>query len=617
MDIRKIIQNLLGIEDKDMPEGENLEGFSDEQIEQARSLSSDAFTAAKEARDLGAAREATQTVEALATEQTVRADAANFDTEIAELEGRVSATNDPDPEGDPTPDPEPDPEPEPVVEPEVTPEPVTVVEPPKVEAVKPVAAQPAAEAPKEKVAAASVTPIAVKAPPVVPAPSAAPATSPKAKVTILAAGDVKGHSAGTEMQPSDLAEPWVAKMEAATTGRIKDRLNVGSLTVEYPSDRFLSDRDTADINMEKVAAVQALAQEQARQHIAELLSTSSGDYGKLSVLTAEGGLCAPVNVRYDIFGVGTDKRPLRDGLSRFGATRGGIQFNEPPVLTSVAGSSAVFTEAQDAAGTDYPKDCIRVDCGELITVKISAVTLCMEVGNFQRLTYPENFAEWWRLGKVAHARLAEETLWAGIVALGAGSHGTLTSASMTGVGTTRQFLAALARATQQYRDRHRTGDELVLRTLIPSWLVTMMQEDLTNQAPGDATIALAKSAITRYLAAFNVVAAFVLDGQVSSDTGTYAQADGALNGWPSSVTVAIYPEGALLFLDRGTLDFGTEIRDFDQIRNNDSGAFMETLENVAHVGPELEILTINSLCNSGFSGAPNPDFAPCEGGLGY
>lgn len=608
MDLRKILQALLGLDDAAMPEGENLEGFTDAQIEQALSLSNDAFTAAKEARELGQARESTAIIEALAAEQTKRADEANFDTEIAELEGRVTATvaepevSDPEPTPDPEPEPTPDPEPEPEVVVEV-PAPIAA----------PVVA-PVVEAPK--VAAAAVATIAPPVKPAVPAPSAAPKTA-ASKVTILAAGDVKGHSAGTEMAASDLAEPWVAKMEAATKGRIKDRLNVGSLSVEYPADRFLSDRDTADMNMEKVAAVQHMAQEQARQHIASLLSTRGDDFGKLTVLTAEGGLCAPVNVRYEIFGVGTDRRPLRDGLSRFGATRGGIQFNEPPVLTSVAGSAAAFTEAQDASGGDYPKDCIRVDCGELITVKIGAVTLCMEVGNFQRLTYPENFAEWWRLGKVAHARLAEETLWAGIVALGAGSHGSLTTAAMTGVGTTRQVLAAIARATQQYRDRHRTGDELVLRTLIPSWLVTMMQEDLTNQAPGDATIALAKSAITRYLAAFNVVAAFILDGQLSSDTGSYAQADGALNGWPSSVTIAIFPEGAVLFLDRGSLDFGTEIRDFDQIRNNDSGAFMETFENVAHVGPELEILTINGLCNSGHSGAPNVDFAPCEGGLGY
>lgn len=627
MELIKIIASFLGLSEDDTPE--EMSGFSDEQLTQASNLASEAFEAAKEARDLAGARSATEAIEGITAALANR----GSDDDFAALEARVASLSNQDGDGDAgdgnddgTGDGSDGDDAGDAGDGDAgddgsddgdngsgdgTAPPVQAsIASADLAALGTTLAAALKDGVKEgMVAVATLTkPVAKK----VPAPSTPPPakTDDAPKVVITAAGDVSGFSAGQEIKPEDLAAPFVAKMSAATSGRIKDKLPVGTATVSYPEDRILSFDEPAHVTNAKIARVQEFAQERAAKKIAELLSTT--DAARLTVLTAEGGLCAPVNVRYDIYGVGTDRRPLRDGLTAFQATRGGIQFNEPPVLASVDGSAAVYTEAEDASGSEYPKDCIRVECGDLITVKISAVTLCMEVGNFERITFPENFTEWWRLGKVAHARLAETTLWNSLVALATGNRGISVSTSIEGLGTTRNFLAAIARTTQQYRDRFRTGDELVLRAYIPSWVVTMMQEDLTNQAPGDSTIALAKSVIARYLAAYNVVASFVLDGQSSQKNGTYVQTDNAaVHGWPDSVLVLIAPEGALLFLDKGQLNFGTQIQDFDQIRNNDSGAFMETFENVAHIGPQLVALRINGLCNNGFTGAPNPDLDLC------
>lgn len=601
MNIRELLIKLLGIKDKDVPEGDGVEGFSDAQIAEALSLSNTNFAAAREARDIEAATAAVEAMESLALVQADRAEKAkDLDTKFNELESRIVVESDPEPEPEVTPDPEPTPDLEPTPDP--VPEvvvPEVVIEPEKV---------PVAAAVNNviditelaKAVAAELKPVTAAVKPIVPKPTNTPAPSPaKPLVTITAAADIKGQSAGADMSVAELADGFVNKAGALTQSRRPGKLDVASLTVEWPTDRFLSEEDSASTNSAKIYKMQEQVQVESRKQLDAILA--AGNIDELMTLTAEGGLCAPVNVRYEIFELGTDVRPLRDALLRFGATRGGIQFNAPPVLADVDGSVQITLEADDATGSTYPKDCIRVDCGELSEVRVAAISLCMEVGNFQRLSFPENFRAWWKLGKVSHARTAEDFLWDRMVTLSLAL-----SAATDGLGTARQVLAALARGAQQYRDRFRIGDEAVIRAYVPSWLVVMMQVDFLRQAPGDNAIGITKATISRYLASFGVAATYVLDGQASSSAG-YTQLEGALNPWPDEVDIIYTVDGTFLHTDMGSLDFGTEIRDFTQIRNNDSGAFMETFENVARVGPQAGRLRLAGLCSSGLTSGVSDD----------
>jgi hypothetical protein len=623
--IRKMIQQLLGLSDEEMPKAVKdapLEGFTVEQLTEAAKLARENFTAARNDRDIVAGEAYANTVTAIATEQAARAKAeADLDEKFASLESEIAVTDSTDGdgddgEGDGSGDGEGENKDEGegdgtgsgdgsegdgegvnvavVAETETeevattTPEPVNV------------AASTTNAANSETGTVTAATPVTPKITRAVPKPSSAK-TSIKPKrplVTITAAADLKGVDSGSEMQPEDIIDPYIRKAEALTKGRKPGRLDVATLHVKFPDDRSL-DRDPVN-NDAKIAKLVASAQEESRKNLDAILA--AGDMKELMSLTAAGGLCAPVNVRYEIFELGTDRRPLRDALLRFGATRGGIRFNEPPVLADVDGAANVYTEAQDAAGTDYPKDCIRVDCGDEVEVKVSAIPLCMEVGNFQRLSFPENFRAWWKLGKVAHSRLAETYIWNGMVALSLAL-----SSATDGLGTARQVLAAIARGAQQYRDRFRLGDEAVIRAYIPSWLVVMMQVDFLRQAPGDNALNTARAAISRYFANFGVATTYVLDGQASSPDGYDQEDDAPLNPWPETVDIIFTVDGTFIHLDMGTLDFGTEIRDFTQIRQNDSGAFFETFENVARVGPQAGRLRLTGLCSSGLTSGVSDD----------
>lgn len=596
MDIRKVIKELLEL--SSLPKGEGLVGFSEDQLKQARDTARQIASYSKETRNVDDLRAAVEAFEAISTELTERTEAAaTLDRDLESLSSRVTA------------------EPEPEVEPEVAPAAEPVVETPApevvVEAPEPVAASttpaPAAPAP------ATPEPVKVEAPAViVPDPTISPTATPaEHAVTLTAAGDVKGVSAGQVMAPTLVADAMLAKSAAIALSPSNGRWPVGKmdwLDGYKQQDRFLDDEDSLSVNTRKINAVVAAAQATTREYLDRIIWEQNPQ--ELATLTAAGGLCAPVNVRYEIFTVGTTARPLRDSLTRFGATRGGIRFNSPPTLQgSIAGTSAVniYTEDADTESTGYPKGCLTVGCGADNTVTVDAITLCMIVGNYQRMFFGENFTAWWGLGRVQHARVAEDKIWDRLDALSTNvSAGEL-------LGATPDTLAQVERAAAQYRDRHRIDPDTPLRLRAPAFLRNILRTDLARRMPGDNTLAVSDGEIARFFAVRGIAVTWVLDGQIAGGTSGYNQAAGALNPWPTSVDVNLSIDGTFLFLDGGSLDFGTEIRDFTMIRTNDSAAFMETFENVAFVGPEALHMTLN-ICASGEAAALQDAGALCSSG---
>lgn len=571
MDIRKTIKELLGL--SSLPKGEGLVGFTDEQLSQARDEARKIASYAKDTRNIDDLRVSVEAFETISTEITERTEnAAAVDRDIDALSSRITADSDPtDPPAEPDPAGEPEPEVEVVAE-------VTVTEP-----------APVAE------------PVLVTA--AVPDPTVSPASTPaETPISLTAAGDVQGVSAGQTMSPTIVAGAMQAKAAAIAVSPSNGRWPVGHmdwLDGYKAENRFLDEEDSAAVNTRKINAVVAAAQEQTRESLDRIIWET--DPSRLAALVAAGGLCAPVNVRYEIFTVGTTARPLRDSLTRFGATRGGIRFNSPPTLQGdIAGTSAVniYTEEADTNSTGYPKGCLTVGCGADNEVTVDAITLCMIVGNYNRMFFGENFTAWWGLGRVQHARVAEDKAWDALDTLstnvGAGE----------GLGASVDTLAQIERAATQYRDRHRIDPSTPLRLRAPAFLRNIMRVDLTRRPTGDSTMAVSDAEIARFFAVRNIAVTWVLDGQIAGGTSGYNQGAGPLNPWPSTVDVNLAIDGTFLFLDGGSLDFGTEIRDFTLIRTNDSAAFMETFEAVAFVGPEALQITLN-ICPDGTTSAPD------------
>jgi hypothetical protein len=387
-----------------------------------------------------------------------------------------------------------------------------------------------------------------------------------ASVAITAGADIPGYTAGSAIDDmSGVAEAMAKRIHTLrrVNGGDGEQHIVASVTTKFPEERTLT--QDAESNWNKIQSVVGP-----------------------EALVASGGHQAPFEVKYDIFGLGTAVRPVRDSLPRFQADRGGIRYIVPPVLADYPAAVGIWTAANDSAETPSPsaKLSLTVTAASETTVATDAVTLQLQFGNLLTRAYPELIARHNELGLIQHAREAEGNLLTNI-----GNASTaVTSTSLVGMG--RDFLVQLGRAAAAYRSRHRLEADAPLRAIIPAWIKDAMAADLTLSMPGDSTMN-AYAEIEGYIAARGINVTYSLDN--AGGTGAFStQSSGAMNEFPDTFVWYLFAEGTFLFLDGGTLDLGI-IRDSTLVGTNDYKMFIETFENVAKVG--VESLKVTSTIN--------------------
>ena len=384
-----------------------------------------------------------------------------------------------------------------------------------------------------------------------------PSQKETAPVAITAGADIPGYTAGAQMKDSnEIAEAMASRLHGLrrVKGGDGEQHIVASITTKYPESRVLT-QDT-DSNVTKIKAV-----------------------ASPEALVASGGHSAPFEVKYDVFGLGTTDRPIRDSLPRFAADRGGIRYIVPPVLSSYGDAVGVWTNEVDTnPGTDT-KSSLTITAATETTVATDAVTLQLQFGNLMTRAYPELIARHNELALIQHAREAEQYL-AGKLTAGSTA---VTTTSLIGVA--RDFLVQVGRAAVAMRSRHRLSPDQKLRVIAPAWIKDAMVADLTLAMPGDATMN-ATGEIDGYLAARGV------DITYSHDLNVYGSQSGsaALNEFQDTFTWYIFAEGTFLFLDGGTLDLGI-IRDSSLVGTNDYKMFVETFEGIAKIGVESLVVT--------------------------
>lgn len=379
----------------------------------------------------------------------------------------------------------------------------------------------------------------------------------EAPVAITAGADIPGYTAGSTIDSmNEVAVAMEKRLHSLrrVNGGDGEQHIVASIATQYPEARTLgTDPEENRAKIENVIGAEALV--------------------------ASGGFATPLQVKYDVFGLGSAARPVRDSLPSFQADRGGIRYVTPPVLSSYANAVGVWTNAVDADPQSATKASLTVTAASEQTAYTDAVTLQMQFGNLFSRAYPELLARHNELGLIQHAREAEQNILSRI-----GSASTaVTTTSLIGFG--RDFLVQIKRAAAAYRSRHRVAPETQLRAIIPAWVIDAMSADLTLSMPGDNTISLGASEINGYLASSNVSLVASLDANVFG-----AQSTGALNEFADSFTWYLFAEGSFIFLDGGTLDLGI-IRDSGLVGTNDYKMFVETFEGVAFVGTESLAIT--------------------------
>lgn len=383
-------------------------------------------------------------------------------------------------------------------------------------------------------------------------------------VAITAGADIPNVTAGSPLPNLRAVAQAILdrkKGMGRTSGGDGEQHTVASFTVTYPEDRVLRTNDF-DLNSDKIRSV-----------VSE------------PALVAGGGLLAPVETSYDIFGLGELGRPVKDSLAVFAADRGGIRYITPPVLTDLDGAVSLWTidDDEDAATEGAPdpvKPCIRVSAGTPVEVFTDAIPLCLTFGNMGARAYPEMVERHIQLGMINHARYAETRLLTRIGAL------STSVSSASELGAARDVLVDVEQAAAAYRSRHRMNPNAKLRVIFPEWFKNALRADLTKQLPGDGqevTFKLTEAAINSWFAARDIQVTWALDGETGQIFGS--QAAGALVDFPSTVIWYLFSEGTFLFLDGSTLDLGI-VRDSTLNGTNDYKIFLETFEGVAKVGIE-------------------------------
>jgi hypothetical protein len=382
-----------------------------------------------------------------------------------------------------------------------------------------------------------------------------------ASVAITAGADIPGYTAGSTIKDlHGVAEAMEKRLHSLrrVNGGDGEQHIVASFSTSYPEDRVL----TAD----------------AESNLAKIQNVVGAE-----ALVASGGHATPFQVKYDVFGLGTNVRPVRDALPRFQADRGGIRFVVPPVLSSYANAVGIWSNATDTTPSSDTKASLTVSAASETTASTDAVTLQMQFGNLFTRAYPELLARHNELGLIQHAREAEQALTDAI-----GTKSTaVTTTNLIGFG--RDFLVQIRRSSAAYRSRHRLAPDTVLKAIVPAWVYDAMSADLVLNMPGDSNLGISKAEIDGFVAQANV------DLIPSLDLGVYgSQGASALTEFPDSFVWYLFAEGTFLFLDGGTLDLGI-IRDSTLVGTNDYKMFVETFEGIAKVG--VESLAITSTIN--------------------
>ena len=440
---------------------------------------------------------------------------------------------------------------------------------------------------------ASAVPTSQEADMEIPADRAPVTTAPV--TTIVAGADIPGKSAGTPFGNADeISHAMMHRIGSISraSGGDGEQHIVATITASVRPDRSLVSGD-AEANLgllQKAISPQAVT---------------------------AAGWCAPLETKYDLFGLGETQRPVRDALVGFQASRGGIRYVDSPVLTSFNAGIGHMTAAgvvTKATGVDNSgiKPCYAVACGTERTATLDAVTLCLEFGNLMSRAYPEMIARNNELALVQFARFAEDTLLKNLIA------GSTTVTATKKWGTTRDVLVSIGKAAAAYRWKHRLGRSFPLRGIAPQFLLDAMREDLSVGLPGD-NIGAADSVIQNYLSERNVSISWHLDGDKagvattayeypgsgSGAAGAVAAGKGTWDAFPTTTNILLFAEGTWLFLDGGTLDVGV-VRDSTLVGTNSYKTFVEAFETTAKVGPD----SLNIVADVSVLGAVNGTIVP-------
>lgn len=404
-----------------------------------------------------------------------------------------------------------------------------------------------------------------------PAPSASRLPSEPTAVLTAASG-LDGIRGGQPLDRLSLAEAMrtVARRlgpPAKSENGIEQRFFVAQASFPYPDERRLSPGEL-DVNARKIQAV-----------IPDGMTGVKGN----KVLTASGGLCAPLEPFYTMPNFAVTSRPVRDALPSFQADRGGVSVPEATIIGDIDDAISVITADEDVSGT-YTKSCQDLTCPDYTDVTVTVLAHCREYGNLNARAWPEKIAHENDLTLAALARTAEGYLLDRIKAQ------SINVTASTTLGSMVDMVDSLVRAAAGIRYRLRMNPGTNFRALMPAWVPDLLVDDTVRTQFADRFGNQAR--MSQILSSYGVNISYYIDTpSTGTSQGFSAETASAIDNFPADVQYALFPEGAFLHLDGGTLDLGI-VRDSTLNSTNDFQIFGEQFENVVRIAPAQAALWV-------------------------
>ena len=404
-----------------------------------------------------------------------------------------------------------------------------------------------------------------------PAPSADRQLKSESGAALVAASGLQEQRGGAHLNPESLAKLMSDEgrrwgVPGKHTGGIEERKMIARAEFEFPEELRLTGNFPEDAR-------------KIRNIIPETVSW--GDYGKGNpqALVASGGLCAPLTPIYTMPNFATLDEPVWDALPKFQADRGGVNVPAATYIGDISGAISNITEANDAlGGTFATKSCQDLDCVDYTEVAVQILAHCREYGNLNAMAWPERIQHENELTMAALARTSEGFFLDRIKALSVN----VTNGVET-LGALIYLVDGIVKSAFGIRGRLRMSANARLRVLLPSYALDLLVLD-TIQTQFDRY--RSRADVDAYLRSVGIDPVYYIDTPSTGDSQIpdSSQTAAAIDGLPNNVQWAIYPEGAFIGVDSGSLELGL-VRDSTLNSTNDFQIFGERFRNVARLAP--------------------------------
>jgi len=410
----------------------------------------------------------------------------------------------------------------------------------------------------------------------------------KPGLSLVAAADLPGISAGSSVSVSDVAQAFVDRARSVNFNSMRTAAKAGKRTIQSFSLGSYHKQFDPELVIDRDSDADAV--------LKRAVDTSRLPGG--SLVASGAGWCSPSEVLYDL----AEEAETTDGvfsLPEVQVPRGGLRHTLGPDFQSIFAEPAIswnFTEDEVEAG-DYDgygggtKPTFFVPCPEFVEDRLDVAGVIIRAGLLQQTAYPETIERLVRGALVAHTFKQSGRKLDEIVA---GS--TAVAMPSDPAGTISPILDAIELQVEDYKQRHRIGRGRALEAVFPNWVRGAIRADLSRRTGVDM-LSVTNEQIAGYFGQRGVSPQFVYE----LDDLTGAAADRV--AFPENFKFLLYLEGTWIAGSQGVITLESVFDSALVEQNIYTQLFTEEGWLVAKRFHDSRVVTVN-IANTGVSSLP-------------